>query len=98
MAVKIAAAMGAEVTVLSGSSNKKDDALRMGAKHFVNTKEKDTFTKYANHFDFMINTAAGNIDLDQYLSLLKLEGVMVIVGVPEHSASINAFSLIMKRR
>lgn len=98
MAVKIAAAMGAEVTVLSTSIKKKEDALRMGAKNFVVTKDNEVFKKYANSFDFMINTAAGNIDLNQYLGLLKLDATMVVVGVPADSLSLRASSLIGRRR
>lgn len=98
MGVKLAAAMGAEVTVLSTSDKKKADAMRFGAKHFINTSDPKVFTDYANHFDLMINTAAGNIDLSAYASLLKLDATMVCVGAPEHPASLNVFPLIMKRR
>jgi uncharacterized zinc-type alcohol dehydrogenase-like protein len=98
MAVKIAAAMGADVSVLSTSDKKKDDALRFGAKHFIKTTDKDVFQKYANSFDFMINTASGNTDLGQYLGLLKKDATMVLVGLPEKPSSLNSFPLIMKRR
>lgn len=98
MAVKLAAAMGAEVTVLSTSNKKKDDAMRFGAKNFLNTSDESVFTNHANYFDFMINTAAGNIDLGKYVSMIKLDGTMVCVGVPESPASLNASALIMKRR
>jgi len=98
MAVKIAVAMGAEVSVLSRSDSKKADALRFGAKHFINTSNEKVFSDYANYFDFMINTAAGSTKLDQYLSLLKLDGTMVVVGVPEHPSPLSSSSLIMKRR
>lgn len=98
MAVKLAAAMEAEVSVLSTSSKKMDDALRLGAKNFINTKDKDVFTKYANYFDLMINTAAGDLDLGAYLGLLKLDATMVCVGVPEHPMPLNVSPLIMKRR
>jgi alcohol dehydrogenase (NADP+) len=99
MAVKLAAAMGAEVSVMSTSDQKKADALRFGAKHFFNTKtDKAFFTNYINHFDFIINTAAGNIDLNAYLALLKLDGTLVIVGAPEQPAMLSAFPLIRKRR
>jgi uncharacterized zinc-type alcohol dehydrogenase-like protein len=98
MAVKIAAAMGCEVTVLSTSDSKRDDAMRFGAKHFVNTKDESVFTKYAKTFDFMINTAAGSLDLAQYILLLKRDGTMVCVGVPEKPSALNIFPLIMGRR
>lgn len=98
MGVKLAAAMGADVSVFSTSDGKKEDAMAFGAKHFINTSNPAIFTKYANHFDFILNTAAGNIDLNQYLNLLKLDGTMVIVGAPEKPTSLQAFPLIGKRR
>ncbi len=97
MAVKLAAAMGAEVTVLSTSDNKQADAERLGAKHFANTKDPKTFEKHANTFDFMINTVAANIDLNQYLNLLKRDATLVLVGVPTAPAPVTAFALIGKR-
>lgn len=98
MAVKLAAAMGAEVTVLSTSDRKKEDALRLGAKHFVNTSKENAFAENANKFSFIINTASGNTDINQYLTLLALDGTMVSVGAPEKPALLNAFPLISKRR
>lgn len=98
MAVKIAAALGAEVTVLSTSDRKKEDALRFGAKHFINTTNEKVFTEKANYFNLIINTAAGNTDLNQYLELLKLDGTMILIGVPEKPANLSAFPLIKKRR
>ncbi len=98
MGVKLANAMGAEVSVLSHSDKKKEDALRLGAKHFINSSETGIFEKYKNHFDFILNTVSANIDLNQYLQLLKLDGTMVLVGAPEKPAEINAFSLIGPRR
>lgn len=98
MAVKLAAAMGAEVSVLSTSEKKKEDALRMGAKYFLNTSDKTLFSNYLKHFDFMINTAPGNIDMAAYLGLLKLDATMVCVGVPEQPASLKLSPLIFARR
>ncbi len=98
MAVKLAAAMGAEVTVLSSSDKKKDDAHRLGAKNFLNTSQPEAFSKYMGYFDFMINTVSANIDLNQYLMLVKRDGTMVLVGAPEKPAPVNAFPLIMGRR
>lgn len=97
MAVKIAVAMGAQVTVLSTSNKKREDAIQFGAKNFVNTKEKDSLQKYLHQFDLIINTASGNIDLNHYLSLLKLDGSLVCVGAPEFPYQVNAFPLIGKR-
>lgn len=98
MAVKIAAAMGAEVTVFSRSDQKKEDAMRLGAKNYANTALPDTFKKYANSLDLIINTVSANIDLNAYLGLLKLDATMVSVGVPENPTPLSAFPLIMKRR
>jgi alcohol dehydrogenase (NADP+) len=96
--VKLAHAMGAEVSVLSQSLQKKEEALRMGADHFYSTNDADTFKKLASHFDLIINTVAAEIDWNQYLSLVKIDGSMVVVGIPEAPAPVSAFSLITKRR
>lgn len=98
MAVKLAAAMGAEVTVLSTSEKKKADALKLGARHFINTTDSKVFETYLNHFDFMINTASGNLKIDQYVQLLKYDKTMVLVGVPETPYSLGASPLIGNRR
>ncbi len=98
MAVQIAAAMGAEVTVLSTSDGKKADALRLGAKHFINTLQGNVFADYAKQFKLIINTAAGNTDLTNYLGLLNLDGTMVLIGVPEKPMSCHPFPLIVERR
>ncbi len=98
MAVKIAAAMGAEVTVLSHSGSKKADALRMGAKNFVITAEPGVLDPYAAYFDLIINTVSANLDLGAYLMLLKLDATLVAVGVPEHPVSFGFFPLIQGRR
>lgn len=98
MAVKIAAAMGAEVTVLSHSDKKKADALNFGAKNFVNTSQAEPFKKYANYFDFIINTVSSDIDLGQYANLLKHNATMVQVGAPEKPVALSVTPLIMQRR
>lgn len=98
MAVKLAAAMGAEVTVLSTSLKKKEDALRFGAKNFALVNDPNTFTQYANYFKLMINTVAADIDLNKYLGLLKLDGTLVTVGVPGKPTPVNALPLIFSRR
>lgn len=94
MGVKIAAAMGAEVTVLSTSPSKESDARSLGAHNFLNTKEDDARTAAAGSFDFILDTISANHDVNAYLALLGLNGVMVIVGVPTEPLSLNAFSLI----
>ncbi len=98
MAVKLAAAMCAEVAVISHSPKKKEDALRLGAKKFYPSTNADTFTELANHFDIIINTVSVELDWNQYLNLLKRDGVMVLLGVPPQAPQVHAFSLISKRR
>lgn len=98
MGVKIAHAMGAEVTVLSQSLSKKDDGERLGADHYFATSDDATFEQLASHFDLIINTVAANLPVDKYLSLLKVDGTMVNVGAPESADQYHAFSLIMGRR
>src|ERR671919_776596 len=96
MGVKIAHALGAQVTVLSHSLKKPEDARRMGAHHFYATSDPKTFENLKGYFDLTVNTVS--VDLNQYTNLLALDGTMVIVGLPEKEMSINAFSLINARR
>ena len=98
MAVKFAAAMGAEVTVLSTSPNKEADAKELGAHEFVVTKNKEAMKAIRNTFDFIINTVSAPLDLNLYLGLLRLDGTMVLLGVPPEAPTVNAFNLIAKRR
>ena len=98
MGVKIASAMGAEVTVLSQSLKKKEDGLAMGAKHFYATSNPDTFKQLAGSFDLIINTVSDGIDWNAYLGLLKIDGTMVQVGVPEKAVPVHAFALLMGRK
>ncbi|MBF4994999.1 NAD(P)-dependent alcohol dehydrogenase [Arthrobacter gandavensis] len=98
MAVKIAVAMGAEVTVLSQSLNKQEDGLAFGAKHYYATSDAGTFETLANSFDLMINTVSAPIDLQQYLSLLRLDGTMVSVGAPPEPLPVSVFALMGNRR
>ena len=97
MAVKIAAAMGAEVTVLTTSEKKKEDALRMGAKNIAGTRNEETFKQYAKAFDLIINTVSAPHNLNDYLGLLRRDGTMVLLGVPEKGEPLYNHSLIMKR-
>jgi uncharacterized zinc-type alcohol dehydrogenase-like protein len=98
VAVKIATAMGAEVTVLSQSLSKQEDGLRFGAKHYYATSERDTFKALKSSFDLILNTVSANLDLDRYLSLLRVDGTLVSVGAPSQPDSFRAFSLIGGRR
>jgi uncharacterized zinc-type alcohol dehydrogenase-like protein len=94
MAVKLAAAMGAEVTMLSTSRAKEADAHRLGAHAFELTSRPDALSKLSGRFDLLIDTVSVNHDLNAYLGLLRAEGTMVIVGVPPAPASVAAMSLI----
>jgi uncharacterized zinc-type alcohol dehydrogenase-like protein len=98
MGVKIAHAMGADVTVLSQSLRKKDDALAFGADHYYATSDPATFEQLAGSFDLIVNTVSVNLDMDAYLSLLRVNGTLVLVGAPENPSSYHAFSLIPQRR
>lgn len=98
MGVKLAHAMGAEVTVLSQTLSKKDDGLRLGATQYYATNDPETFTTLANQFDLIICTVSSPIDWNAYLQLLKVDGTFVIVGAPEQPVPINAFTVIMSRR
>ena len=82
MGVKLAAAMGAEVTVLSQTLTKQEDGLRFGAKHYYATSERETFKDLASSFDLILNTVSANLDLDAYLDLLRVDGTLVSVGAP----------------
>jgi len=98
MDVKLAHALGAEVTVLSQSLSKQADGKRFGASHYYATSDSETFTKLAGHFDLIINTVSATVDWNQYLDLLKLDGIMVLVGLPEKDIPVGAFSLTARRR
>jgi alcohol dehydrogenase (NADP+) len=98
MGVKIARALGADVTVLSHSEKKQADALRMGAHHFVSTHDPAVFSQHACSFDLIVNTVSAEIDMAAYFGLLKLDGAMVVVGVPDKPLSIHPFPLIGMRR
>ncbi|MCA1005956.1 NAD(P)-dependent alcohol dehydrogenase [Rhodococcus hoagii] len=96
--VKIAHAMGAEVTVLSQTLSKKDDGLRFGADHYYATAEKETFKALRGQFDLILNTVSVNLDMDRYLSLLAVNGTLVELGLPENPISVRGFSLLKNRR
>jgi alcohol dehydrogenase (NADP+) len=98
MAVKIARAMGAEVTVLSTSPTKEQDAYRLGAQHFVVTKDPKNLQAIANHFDLIIDAISATHDINAYLNLLRRGGVLTSIGAPERPFSVEAFSLISNRR
>ncbi len=98
MAVKIAHALGAEVTVLSQSLRKKDDGLKLGADRYYATSDPKTFEELAGTFDVILSTVSAPLDFGAYLGLLRTEGTLVNVGAPEEPISLNLFSLILGNR
>jgi alcohol dehydrogenase (NADP+) len=98
MGVKLAHALGAEVTVLSQSLKKQADGKRLGADHFFATSDPETFTRLARSFDLIVNTVSAATNWSDYLNLLKVDGSMVIVGIPDKDIPLGAFALAMGRR
>lgn len=98
MGVKLAHAMGAEVTVLSQSLKKQADGARLGADHFYATSDPETFTKLAKTFDLIINTVPAASNWNQLLGLLATDGSLVMVGVPDEEVPVAGFPLIGQRR
>mgnify|MGYP003341257437 FL=1 len=98
MGVKFAAALGAEVTVLSHSPSKEADARKMRASQFVVTKEKDWQLPLSKKFDLVLNTVSADLDLDPYLQLLDTDGTLVVIGLPGKPYAVNAGTLLNGRR
>ncbi len=98
MGVKLAHAMGAEVTVLSQTLSKEADGRAFGADHYYATSDAKTFEKLASSFDLIICTVSSDIDWNAYLNLLKVDGTLCLLGVPEKAVPVHAFSLIPSRR
>ncbi|WP_406455350.1 NAD(P)-dependent alcohol dehydrogenase [Streptomyces sp. NBC_01622] len=98
MGVKIAHALGAEVTVLSQSLRKKEDGLKLGADHYYATSDPKTFEELRGTLDLIISTVSAPLNLGAYLSLLKTDGALVNVGAPEEPVSLNLFSVIGGRK
>ncbi|WP_319457838.1 MULTISPECIES: NAD(P)-dependent alcohol dehydrogenase [unclassified Mycobacterium] len=98
LGVKLAAAMGAEVAVLSQSLKKMEDGLRLGASEYYATSDADTFKKLKGSFDLILNTVSANLDMADYLGLLKLDGTLVELGMPEHPMPVPAGALIFGRK
>jgi uncharacterized zinc-type alcohol dehydrogenase-like protein len=95
--VKIAHAMGADVTVLSHSTKKEADAKRLGADHFFATSDVETFKKLTGSFNLIINTVSLAIDWNAYLQLLAIDGAMVLLGIPDKDVPVSAQALIFGR-
>jgi uncharacterized zinc-type alcohol dehydrogenase-like protein len=98
MGVKFAVAMGAEVTVLSHSPSKEKDALAMGAHHFVSTQDENVFVELEKKFDVILNTISAEIDINLYLNLLKLDGTLVVIGLPGKPYAVHVGTLLNGRR
>ncbi|WP_054815541.1 NAD(P)-dependent alcohol dehydrogenase [Nocardia arizonensis] len=96
--VKLAAAMGAEVTVLSHSLSKQEDGVRFGARHYYATSDKQTFRDLRNSFDLILNTVAADLPIDNYLRLLALDGTLVVLGLPDQPMSVRSFTIAGLRR
>jgi uncharacterized zinc-type alcohol dehydrogenase-like protein len=98
MGVKLAHALGAEVTVLSRTLGKKEDGLKLGADHYYATEDEATFENQKGSYDLIINTISAKVNIDQFLSLLAADGALVNVGAPPEPLSIDVFSLIRGRK
>ena len=98
MGVKFARAFGAQVVVFTTSPSKKKDAIRLGAHEVVISRNADEMNKHAGSFDFILDAVAATHDINTYITMLKVDGNLTIVGAPEKPHAISAFSLIMGRR
>jgi uncharacterized zinc-type alcohol dehydrogenase-like protein len=97
MGVKFAHALGAHVVLFTTSANKTADALRLGADEVVISKNPDEVNKHAGSFNFILDAVSAAHDVNSYLSLLKRDGTMTLVGAPEKPFPVSAFNLIMGR-
>ena len=98
MAVKFAHSFGAKVVLFTTSPGKAEDAHRLGASEVVISKNRDEMKRHANSFDFILDTVSAPHDLNAYLSLLKRQGTMTLVGVPDKDPSLRVGNLIFQRR
>jgi alcohol dehydrogenase (NADP+) len=98
MGVKFGHALGAHVVVFSTSPNKKEDALRLGADEVVISRNVDEMQKHAGSFDFILDAVSADHDISAYISLLRRDGNITLVGAPEKPLAVSAFGLIMARR
>ena len=98
MGVKLAKAMGAEVTVISHSDKKREDSKRLGAVDFVNSSNEEELAAVRGKFDFVLNTVSAPHSYDKMMQLVKANGAMVLVGAPPEPSQIAGFSLIMGKK
>jgi uncharacterized zinc-type alcohol dehydrogenase-like protein len=98
LAVKLGASMGAEVTVLSRSTAKREDAFGLGASDFLATSDPSAFAGRGGQFDLILNTVSGTLDYDAYIRLLARDGTLVLLGVPDGPVAVNALGMLRGRR
>jgi uncharacterized zinc-type alcohol dehydrogenase-like protein len=98
MGVKLAAAFDAEVTMLSTSPSKETDAKRLGAHRFALTSNPEVFKQYERYFDFILDTVSAQHDYEKYLSTLKTDGTLIMVGLPPEPMAVPAHTLVSRRR
>ena len=98
MGLKLAHAMGADVTLFTTSPGKAEDARRLGANHVVLSKDPEAMASQAGRFDFILDCVSAQHDINAYLQLLKRDGALVQVGAPSEPLPVAVFSLIMGRR
>lgn len=98
MGVKFAHALGAEVTVFSHTESKRADAIAMGADHFVVTRDPASLTPLRSSFDLILNTVSAELDINLYIDLIKLDGTLVVIGLPGKPYAVEAGGLLAKRR
>jgi len=98
MGVKFGKAFGAHVTVISTSPSKEGDAKRLGADAFLLSTDAEQIQKAADSFDLILDTVSAEHDLNSVLSMIKLDGTLVVVGVPSQAPAVHPFSLIPRRR
>lgn len=98
MGVKFARAFGAQTVLFTTSERKAEDGRRLGAHDVVISRHADDMARHAGSFDLILDTVSADHDLNAYLNLLKLDGVLVLVGVPPNPQPVNVFSLLMPRR
>jgi uncharacterized zinc-type alcohol dehydrogenase-like protein len=98
MGVKFAHALGAHVVLFTTSPNKAEDALRLGADEVVISRNADEMARHAGSFDFILDAVSADHDINAYLSLLRRDGNLTLVGAPEKPLAVAAFNLLMGRR
>lgn len=98
MGIKLARAMGAEVIVFTTSASKKADAIRLGADEVVISTDPEQMRRYSKKLDFILDAVSAVHDINAYLGLLRLDGTLALVGLPEFPLSIMPFNVVMPRR